>query len=283
MSAGPVRRLVAVVPSVGCTNRTVEEAVAGLDGVVHVVHQHGCGQLGGDLAVTREVLVRTCAHPNVVGSVVVGLGCESNQARAMAAAVAAAGGRAEVVVLQEAGGMAPTVDAVRTAVASLAAPPSDGSTGGEVAGRTVGVLADAAAGPAGARLAEAVVVALEAAGAVALRSGPATVAGATVDPVDETQALSLLAVRGAEVTVFVTGRADPTGSPVMPTLKVGVEPAWSGLLGDVLDVDIDPSTDPGASASTVLAALAEVVAGRLTLAERAGQHDFAVPRTAPTM
>lgn len=281
-----MRRLVAVVPSVACTNHTVDLAATGMRGVVSISHQHGCGQLGGDLAVTRELLVRTCAHPNVVAAVVVGLGCETNQARAMGTAIDAAGGHAEVVVLQESGGMEATVAAVRDRLARLIPPPPAPApvpADGVLAGRAVGLLWDRDSGGRGKDLASKVAAAIAQAGGHPLTSGPTDVAGKRVSPADPTEALTLLAARGAHLACFVTGRADPVGSPVMPTLKVGVEPSCSQLLGDVLDLDVPPEQTLSDAAHAVLALLEVVSTGAPTAAERFGQRDFAIPRIAPTM
>jgi altronate hydrolase len=93
-----VRNYVVVVSSVNCS-ATVVKAVCrkfmqrdlsalGVDGVVPVTHASGCAQaIGGQ---SYEVLNRTLAgwmhHPNVVGAVVIGLGCEGTTFRSILAA-----------------------------------------------------------------------------------------------------------------------------------------------------------------------------------------------------
>lgn len=86
-SAG-VRNYVVVVASVNCSASVVKAvcrhflgrdlAELGVDGVVPVTHASGCAQAIGGLG--YQVLNRTLAgwifHPNVVGAVVIGLGCE---------------------------------------------------------------------------------------------------------------------------------------------------------------------------------------------------------------
>lgn len=83
-----IRNYVLVVGSVNCS-ATVVKAVCrhfqsrdlskhGLDGVIPVTHSSGCGtSIGGE---NYQILNRTLAgwifHPNVVGAVVIGLGCE---------------------------------------------------------------------------------------------------------------------------------------------------------------------------------------------------------------
>ena len=52
--------------------------------VVYVTHQHGCSELSYDARQTQDVIVGTGANPNVYGVLVVGLGCEVVQAKAIA-------------------------------------------------------------------------------------------------------------------------------------------------------------------------------------------------------
>ena len=82
-----------VLPTVGCVGRTAEriatrsalECGGKVDGVFAFQHPHGCSQLGKDLAGTREILASLANHPNAGGVLLVGLGCESNQMKALLA------------------------------------------------------------------------------------------------------------------------------------------------------------------------------------------------------
>jgi len=80
-----IRNEVIVIPSVACANRVARGIAQLASGSVWVEHQHGCTQLGADAELTRRVLVGHGTHPNVAGVVVVGLGCETIQARDIAA------------------------------------------------------------------------------------------------------------------------------------------------------------------------------------------------------
>ena len=80
-----------VLCTVGCVARTArriaeiagERLKARVDGVYALTHPFGCSQLGDDLKHTRQVLASLASHPNAGGVLVVGLGCENNQLRAM--------------------------------------------------------------------------------------------------------------------------------------------------------------------------------------------------------
>ena len=84
-----------VIPTVGCVARTAEKIAARaaarhkekVDGVHALTHPFGCSQLGDDLAGTRAVLAALASHPNAGGVLIIGLGCESNQMRALLAEV----------------------------------------------------------------------------------------------------------------------------------------------------------------------------------------------------
>jgi altronate hydrolase len=84
-----------VIATVGCVARLAQRlAEAGqrrhagrVDGVHAITHPFGCSQTGRDLDDTRRVLAALAAHPNAGGVLIVGLGCESNQARELLAAI----------------------------------------------------------------------------------------------------------------------------------------------------------------------------------------------------
>jgi len=80
-----------VIPTVGCVGRTAqkiaERAAAKhrgrVDGIHAFAHPFGCSQLGDDLAGTRGLLAALASHPNAGGVLIIGLGCESNQMKAL--------------------------------------------------------------------------------------------------------------------------------------------------------------------------------------------------------
>lgn len=77
-----------IVPTVGCVARTAESLARAfekrlpdypnVEGVFAFSHAHGCSQLGNDLENTQKVLAALATHPNAAGTLVLGLGCESN-------------------------------------------------------------------------------------------------------------------------------------------------------------------------------------------------------------
>ncbi|MHB9156120.1 MAG: UxaA family hydrolase [Endomicrobiales bacterium] len=83
-----VRNYLLVMSTVNCSATVVREIAAafrdrdlsryGLDGIVPVTHSSGCAQAVGGLSynVLNKTLAGWLDHPNVVGTLVVGLGCE---------------------------------------------------------------------------------------------------------------------------------------------------------------------------------------------------------------
>ena len=125
-----VRNYVLVVASVNCSATVVKAvcrhflgkdlAAIGVDGVVPVCHASGCAQaVGGE---SYQVLNRTLAgwvfHPNVVGAVVIGLGCEGTTFKSILETKRTSGLDSEIPLetlnIQDVGGTAETIaEAIR--------------------------------------------------------------------------------------------------------------------------------------------------------------------------
>ena len=82
-----IRNHVLILPSVTCANQVARSISQNTPGTTWVEHQHGCAQLGEDLELTKRVLISHGAHPNVYGTVIVGLGCETVRAQEVAQAI----------------------------------------------------------------------------------------------------------------------------------------------------------------------------------------------------
>jgi altronate hydrolase len=80
-----------VLCTVGCVANTARRIAdkanarfAGrTDGVFAFPHPFGCSQLGDDLIHTRKLIAALAAHPNAGGVLILGLGCENNQLKAL--------------------------------------------------------------------------------------------------------------------------------------------------------------------------------------------------------
>lgn len=105
-----VRNLVAVIPSCGCALHVAAQIAARVPGAALVAYNGGCSQTEADLAMATRLLAQYGRHPNVVGSLVVSLGCETLNAVDLAQQIAAGSTSVELLVIQKLGGTRRTVD-----------------------------------------------------------------------------------------------------------------------------------------------------------------------------
>jgi altronate dehydratase large subunit len=104
-----VRNHVVVLPSVMCANHVVELIGRKVPDVITIGHPTGCSQVGADFEQTKRTMAGFAANPNVAAVLVVGLGCETNESKALAEEIAARGQRVEVIGIQESGGTNATI------------------------------------------------------------------------------------------------------------------------------------------------------------------------------
>src|SRR5207249_779897 len=121
------RNYVAIISGVNCSAsvsafvkdkfRDVQRDYPNVDGVLAITHKSGCGTklFGEDHLALQRVLAGYAKHPNVAAYILVGLGCETNQAAVMVERQRmAAPGHPErkpfLVNIQEAGGIRKTVE-----------------------------------------------------------------------------------------------------------------------------------------------------------------------------
>lgn len=123
------RNYIGIVTSVNCAASTASmiarrfenltETHPGIDGVVALTHDSGCGMVLGSegAALFERTLLNTALHPNFAGLIVVGLGCEMLLARDLFGALSGRAG--EVLIIQDDGGVRGTVQAGVEAVERL--------------------------------------------------------------------------------------------------------------------------------------------------------------------
>ena len=105
-----VRNLVVVIPSVGCSHHAARVIADRVEGAILLDYQEGCGETEVDTEVAIQLLSQCATHPNVVGSIVVSLGCETLNAHDLTDRIVRAGGRPELLVIQEQGGTRSTIE-----------------------------------------------------------------------------------------------------------------------------------------------------------------------------
>lgn len=99
-----VRNHVLILPTVACANRVAEQIAHSVRGAVYVVHPYGCTFSKSENALLERAFVNYASNPNVIGVVVVALGCETVDFAAVAEELSKAGQTVELVVIQRDGG-----------------------------------------------------------------------------------------------------------------------------------------------------------------------------------
>jgi altronate hydrolase len=129
------RNTLAIIGTVNCSAHTVRRIAAraraellprfpNVTDIVAVAHKSGCATRAGspELELLQRTLAGFARHPNVAAALFVGLGCEVNQWQALLASQGerlGALGQPPYLGIQEAGGVAETVEAGLRAVAQL--------------------------------------------------------------------------------------------------------------------------------------------------------------------
>ena len=101
---------------------TALAASPNVDAVAPIVHWTGCAMgMGEELAILRRTLAGFARHPNVAGCLLVGLGCEVNQMGGLLDVLMPGELPPPIVMIQDAGGVGPSVEAGVTHVRRLLA------------------------------------------------------------------------------------------------------------------------------------------------------------------
>ena len=89
------------------------------------------------------------------------------------------------------------------------------------------------------------------------------------------------------IVVFTSGRGTPTGSAIMPTIKVSTNTPMYKSIPDLIDLDAGTIADGIETLAQVgdriFTEILDVANGRLTKAERGGHHEFALSRMYKTV
>lgn len=106
-------------------------------------------------------------------------------------------------------------------------------------------------------------------------------------PGNDIEQLTGMAAGGCHICVFTTGRGTPTGSAIVPTIKVATNTAMYNRMQDNMDINagtiIDGSENIQEVGQRILNEMIRVASGKKTKAEILGHNDFGIQRIAPTM
>jgi len=106
-----IRNHVLVMPTVSCVNGVVNRISRKVPEAICVTHGHGCGRGGmRDLEILFRVLTGMIRNPNVGAVVLIGLGCEVSNVRALAPQLEGIGKPVTILNVQDDGGSLRTAE-----------------------------------------------------------------------------------------------------------------------------------------------------------------------------
>ena len=106
-----VRNHVLVLPTSVCSSDVTKFISSQVPGTVTFSNQNGCAQVGRDLQFTMDILTGYACNPNVYGTVLVSLGCETCQLEMVAEAIKKHTNKPLICLnIQEEGGSIKTVE-----------------------------------------------------------------------------------------------------------------------------------------------------------------------------
>jgi len=101
-------------------------------------------------------------------------------------------------------------------------------------------------------------------------------------PGHDIEQLTGFGAAGVNITVFTTGRGTPTGSAVMPTIKVATNSEMANAIPDIIDLNSGTIADGTQSleenGQLIYQLILDVANGQLTKAELGGHHEFNLSR-----
>jgi altronate dehydratase large subunit len=98
-----IRNHVAIIPTVACANGVADMIGREVKGTVSLLHGHGCGR-ALEIGMHTNALAGLGRNPNVSGALVIGLGCETISAEAVASEIAKTLKPVEFFMIQNEGG-----------------------------------------------------------------------------------------------------------------------------------------------------------------------------------
>lgn len=106
-------------------------------------------------------------------------------------------------------------------------------------------------------------------------------------PGQDIEQITGMVAGGCQIVVFTTGRGTPTGSPIVPTIKVATNTVMYERMKDDMDINAGTVISGEETVEQVGRRIFEemllVASGKLTKAEILGHNDFGIWRIGPTM
>ncbi|MCF8565835.1 UxaA family hydrolase [Alicyclobacillus tolerans] len=295
-----IRNHLFILPAVVCANQVAIDVARRNPALKYIEHQHGCGQMGADLIQTQRVFTHLAQHPNVYGSIFVGLGCEGIVAKDLFARAHSQSDKPmDLVIIQQSGGTLGAESACEEWIEARSQEVKH-----QVRTETawdeisVGVLFDEVSGEQ-AETVDAALAALWELGVKLILPGSQTERAARLGQAEAIdhgekafsrlalmkegsnalETLTGLTAAGAHLTVHLANRAHAFGNPVTPLVRWSISPASYRQYRDDFDGQLQDELD----IPRLLEQLLRIVNGQESIAEELGMDDFALYRIGPTV
>lgn len=106
-----IRNHVLILSTVGCANGTVERIANQVQGAIAIKNVKGCGQVGKGIEIMKRSLINITLNPNVYGTILVGLGCETTKPYELAEEIRKISSKPlEVLTIQDGHGTLKTIE-----------------------------------------------------------------------------------------------------------------------------------------------------------------------------
>ncbi|QQK78822.1 UxaA family hydrolase [Salicibibacter cibi] len=103
----------------------------------------------------------------------------------------------------------------------------------------------------------------------------------------DVESVAGMAAGGAQIVLFSTGKGSPTGSPIVPVVKIGTNPKLYKNMPEHIDVDsgkiLEGTHNINDIGMEIYDLVMEVANGKLTASEKNNHQEFAIWRLAETM
>jgi altronate dehydratase large subunit len=104
-----IRNHVLIISTVACANYVAERIARDYLDVIPVTHQYGCDQIGKDLDLFFNTLLRISMNGNIAAVLVIGLGCEEISASFLAETISKKGKPVDYLIIQNTGGTSDSI------------------------------------------------------------------------------------------------------------------------------------------------------------------------------
>lgn len=305
-----IRNHLFVLPTVVCANQVAINVARRQPGIKYIEHQHGCAQIGEDLAQTSRVFTRLAVHPNVFATAFVGLGCEAILSRDLFRTTSENHTKPmNLFVIQELGNTESTGDSVEHWLTEQRQA-RDGHERIEVdaAEVRVGLMVDEPSFT-GLAVWQGLINALVNAGfqvivpeglpmppslAAKLSIGHVSYGQPATHPftvmqggTNQLEIATGISASGAHVILHLASKPHAFGSPLVPVSRIATDDAVYATFSDDFDGCFTRDGDHGGAVesgvATVMEHLIAVVEGQETVSEEIGLDDFALYRIGPTV